>query len=175
MEIEGSLLSDKTEMCHSLAPSRRPHCAAEHDSATDWRPSETPSKHRKSETLVWFLEANRNSLLELRTALVSSLDYIVRDAGLDRANGSSLCTASGDTCARDFALSLLSEGASALLEIDEALARVDTRNDRFSSRRQITEILDLNYSEAWRQPPGAAPVTHRSKNYWEAGPFRTVA
>ena len=157
MEIEGSLLSDKTEMCHSLASSRRPQCTAEHDSAADWRPSETPSKNLKSETLVRFLAANRNSLLELRTALVSSMDYIVRDAGLDRAHDSPLCTASGDTCGRDFALSLLSEGASALLEIDEALARVDTRT---TASRPPTEILDLNYSEAWRHLPAPPPVTY---------------
>jgi hypothetical protein len=136
MEVEGSLLSDKTKMCHSLASSRRPQCTTEHDPATDWRPSETP-KNLRREALYSFLEANRDSLLELRTALVSSMDCIVRDAGLDRAGGSTLWTASGDTCRRDFALSLLSEGASALFEIDEALARADTRNERFSVARLV--------------------------------------
>ena len=49
-----------------------------------------------------------------------------RDKAVERsALGSDLGDAASDTYDRDFALSLLSEGSSAVLEIDEALGRIE--------------------------------------------------
>ena len=48
-----------------------------------------------------------------------------RQSGRKSALGSDLGDAASDTYDRDFALSLLSEGSSAVLEIDEALGRIE--------------------------------------------------
>ena len=79
--------------------------------------------------LTGFLRMQRENLLELREAIIGSMSIIAqdtRDKAADKsALGSDLGDAGSDTYDRDFSLSLLSEGSSAVLEIDEALGRIE--------------------------------------------------
>jgi RNA polymerase-binding transcription factor DksA len=66
-------------------------------------------------------------LLELRAALVSAVSGIARENRIDGNGGigsADKVDAGNDACDRDVALSLVSEGTNALLEIDQALARI---------------------------------------------------
>jgi DnaK suppressor protein len=89
-----------------------------------------PPGKRRGKKLGTFLRTQRKNLLELRAALVDSMTGIAREARQEKPDSSALSThpgdAGSDACERDFVLSLLSQGADALLEIDEALARIET-------------------------------------------------
>jgi DnaK suppressor protein len=103
--------------------------SVENHLAPDWRPGETEGKKGPTNPLTTFLRIQRENLLELREALVGSMNSVAqetRDKAADKsALGSDLADAGSDTYDRDFSLSLLSEGSSALLEIDEALSRIE--------------------------------------------------
>ena len=108
---------------------RFPVESVENHLAPDWRPGETEGKKGSAKPLNAFLRIQRENLLELREAFVGSM-YIIaqetRDKAAERsALGSDLDDAGSDTYDRDFSLSLLSEGSSAVLEIDEALGRME--------------------------------------------------
>jgi RNA polymerase-binding transcription factor DksA len=108
---------------------RFPVESVENHLAPDWRPGEAQGKKRPEKPLTAFLRVQRENLLELREALVGSMYVIAqetRDKAADKsALGSDLGDAGSDTYDRDFSLSLLSEGSSAVLEIDEALSRIE--------------------------------------------------
>ena len=108
---------------------RFPVESVEYHLAPDWRPGETEVKKGPANSPPAFLRIQRENLLELREAIVGSMSIIAqetRDKAVDKsALGSDLCDAASDTYDRDFALSLLSEGSSAVLEIDEALGRIE--------------------------------------------------
>ena len=105
--------------------------SAENHPAPDWRPGATRGEKRTAgaKPLTAFLRTQRDNLLELRAALVSSMYGIALETRDEAADKSALSTHPGDAGSdaydRDIALSLLSEGANALLEIDEALGRID--------------------------------------------------
>jgi DnaK suppressor protein len=108
---------------------RFPSDSVENHLTHDWRPGETPGKKGPTKPLAAFLRIQRENLLELREALVGSM-YIIaqetRDKAADKsALGSDLGDAGSDSYDRDFSLSLLSEGSNAVLEIDEALSRIE--------------------------------------------------
>ena len=108
---------------------RFPAESVENHLAPDWRPGETRGKKDPASPLSTFLRIQRENLLELREALVGSI-YIIaqetRDKAADKSGlGSDLGDAGSDTYDRDLSLSLLSEGSSAVLEIDEALNRIE--------------------------------------------------
>jgi len=88
---------------------------------------ETTARKQPSKAVTAFLRTQEDNLLELRAALVTAVSGIVRESRID-GNG---CGGSADkvdagkgACDRDVALSLVSEGTNALLEIDQALARI---------------------------------------------------
>ncbi len=93
------------------------------------RPQRKIPYRRQRGKLSGFFQAQRKNLLELRASLVDSLSGIAREARQDKSDSSALSThsadAGSDACDRDFVLSLLSQGTDALLEIDEALTRID--------------------------------------------------
>lgn len=99
-------------------------------SSVDRGQSKAPPEKRRGKKLGAFLRAQRKNLLELRAALVDSMTGIAREARQEKPDSSAFATdpgdAGSDACARDFVLSLLSQGTDALLEIDEALARIKT-------------------------------------------------
>lgn len=108
---------------------RFPVESVENHSAPDWRPGETEGRKGPTNPLTAFLGIQRENLLELREALVGSM-YIIAQETRDKvaeksALGSDLGDAGSDTYDRDFSLSLLSEGSSAVLEIDAALRRIE--------------------------------------------------
>lgn len=95
----------------------------------DWRPGGAPRQKRKGKTLNAFLRGQQAKLIELRAALVSSMNGIARETRLEKADSSALSTHNGDAgsdaCDRDFVLSLLSQETDALFEIDAALQRIE--------------------------------------------------
>ena len=84
---------------------------------TDWRPGNAPHQERKA--LNAFLRGQQAKLLELRDALVSSMNGIARETRLEKADSSALSTHNGDAgsdaCDRDFVLSLLSQDTECAL------------------------------------------------------------
>jgi DnaK suppressor protein len=108
---------------------RFPADSVENHLAHDWRPGETEDKKGPANPLTAFLQIQRENLLELREYIIGSMHIIAqdtRDKAADRpALGSDLGDAGSDSYDRDFSLSLLSEGSSAVLEIDEALSRIE--------------------------------------------------
>lgn len=95
----------------------------------DWQPgrkSPRPAAIGKPEA---FVRQQRVHLLELRTALEESRGSASRVARLEKPESSAFSTHNGDAgsdaCDRDLVLLLLSQGSSALAEIDAALERID--------------------------------------------------
>lgn len=79
-----------------------------------------------------FIKKQRQRLIELRSALLDSMDMVTSDGLRNRAEGSEasvggmhMADAGSDCYDRDFALSMLSKEQDAVYEINEALARVD--------------------------------------------------
>ena len=95
--------------------------------AGDWRPGST--RRQEGRPLNKFLRTQQEKLLELRAALVSSLNGGARDALLEKPESSAFAThsadAGSDACDRELVLSLLSQGANALWEVDQALQRIE--------------------------------------------------
>ncbi len=106
-----------------------PSDSVENHPIVDWRPGEARAKKRPAKPLTAFHRTQRENLLELRAALVNSMYGIAQETRNETADKSALSTHQGDAGSdaydRDFALSLLSEGANALLEIDNALGRIE--------------------------------------------------
>jgi DnaK suppressor protein len=94
---------------------------------TDGRPGGGPRQKRKA--LNAFLRGQHEKLLELRAALVSSMNGVARETRLEKADTSAFSTHNGDAgsdaCDRDFVLSLLSQDTDVLFEIDAALQRIE--------------------------------------------------
>lgn len=94
----------------------------------DWRPGHQ-SRARPRRKLDAFLLEQREKLLELREALVGSMNGAARETRLEKADGSAFATHNGDAgsdaCDRDLVLCLLSQESNALFEIDEALKRIE--------------------------------------------------
>ncbi len=107
-----------------------PSTDSNQSATTDWRPGSASRQKRKGKALNAFLRGQQAKLLELRAALVSSMNGIARETRLEKADSSALSTHNGDAgsdaCDRDFVLSLLSQDTSALFEIDAALQRIET-------------------------------------------------
>lgn len=99
------------------------------DSSLDWRPGTSSRQKPCTRVLNAFLATQQAHLLELREALVNSLNGIARETRAEIGDRPALTTHIGDAGTdaydRDFALGLLSEGTNALVEIDHALARID--------------------------------------------------
>jgi len=83
--------------------------------------------------LTPFLKKQKLRLLNLRDAMLDSMQDVARDNLRSRAEGSEASAfglhqadAGSDAYDRDFALSLLSQEQDALYEIEEALKRVDS-------------------------------------------------
>jgi RNA polymerase-binding transcription factor DksA len=95
---------------------------------SDWRPGKAAPRKHRGKKLDAFLRTQRENLLELRAALVESMNGIARETRLEKADSSAFSNhsadAASDACDRDFVLSLLSQGTDALQQIDEALARI---------------------------------------------------
>ncbi len=79
-----------------------------------------------------FIKKQRQRLIELRSALLDSMDMVTSDGLRNRAEGSEasvggmhMADAGSDCYDRDFALSMLSKEQDAVYEINEALERVD--------------------------------------------------
>ena len=126
----GTSKSAVTGKSTSVSLGRFPAESVENHLAPDWRPGETRSKKEAAANpLSAFLRIQREDLLELRAALVDSMEIIAQetcDKAADKSGlGSDLGEAGSDTYDRDFSLSLLSEGSSAVLGIDEALSRIE--------------------------------------------------
>ena len=106
-----------------------PSTDSNQSATTDWRPGSAPRQKRKGKALNAFLRSQQEKLLELRAALVSSMNGIARETRLEKAESSALSTHNGDAgsdaCDRDFVLSLLSQDTDALFEIDAALQRLE--------------------------------------------------
>jgi DnaK suppressor protein len=114
-----------TAQSTSVSLGRFPADSVENHLADDWRPGETRGKKGPAKPLTDFLRIQRENLLELRESFVGSMSIIAQETRDKSALGTDLGDAGGDTYDRDFALSLLSEGSSAVLEIDEALSRIE--------------------------------------------------
>jgi len=99
------------------------------DSPLDWRPGSKPRQKPCARVLNAFLATQQAHLLELRAALVNSLNGIARETRAENGDRLALTTHIGDAGTdaydRDFALALLSDGTNALVEIDHALSRID--------------------------------------------------
>jgi len=104
---------------------------AENDfSLDDWSPGRTPPGNRKRDRLDAFTHSQKEKLLQLRDALLNCMAGVARDTRADNSESSPLGTHNGDAgsdaCDRDFALGLLSQERTALLEIDQALKRIES-------------------------------------------------
>jgi RNA polymerase-binding transcription factor DksA len=98
--------------------------------SSDWRPGvRTPKNERPCGTNA-FAQAQKERLLELRSRLSESMSGIARETRVEFCDSSVFATHNGDAgsdaCDRDLALSLLSQETNALLEIDEALERIES-------------------------------------------------
>ncbi|HEY1768892.1 MAG TPA: TraR/DksA C4-type zinc finger protein [Chthoniobacterales bacterium] len=101
-----------------------------HSAVADWSPGQTMRPNgRRPRTLNAFLRAQREKLLELREALGNSVAAVARGSRERAPEGSPLgqhpADAGSDSYDRDFALGLLSHDQDALLEIEEALSRIE--------------------------------------------------
>lgn len=87
-------------------------------------------RRQSSKALNAFLRTQQHNLIELRAALLDSVSGIARETRADGVNRADLAKDSADAgnnaCDRDLILSLVSEGTNTLLEIDQALARIET-------------------------------------------------
>jgi RNA polymerase-binding transcription factor DksA len=131
MNIDASnpiLITRTSSAKSSWFPQARP---AENDlSLGDWQPGTTSRKQRRRQGLDAFASAQKERLLELRTALVNSMNMAAQDTRADASGSSALATHNGDAgsdaCDRDFALCLLAQEQNALIEIDHALQRIES-------------------------------------------------
>ncbi len=91
----------------------------------------SPRPTRRPRPLDVFTRTQQEKLLQLRSALLRSIGDVARDSRADTSGSSALSTHSGDAgsdaCDRDFALRLLSQEKNALIEIDDALGRIEAR------------------------------------------------
>ncbi len=98
-------------------------------SLDDWRPGSNPQKQKRRKPLGGFADAQKERLLQLRTTLTNSMNLVAEDARPGCGDASALATHPGDagtdTCDRDLALCLLYQEQNTLLEIDEALQRIE--------------------------------------------------
>jgi RNA polymerase-binding transcription factor DksA len=100
-------------------------------SVLDWSPGSGQHKKKARKVLNSFLKAQRDNLLELRAELACSIDGVARQNRFDELARTAVIPpnsedAGGDTYDRDFAFSVLSGRTNALLEIDDALARIES-------------------------------------------------
>lgn len=125
MNIEPTPTAENSQ---SFVTFRFPTTLSENDSA-DWRPGMASEKKRKGKPLDAFVRARREQLLELRSAVESSLNGIARETRLEKADSSAFAThntdAGSDACDRDLALAHSSQESNALCEIDAALQRIE--------------------------------------------------
>jgi DnaK suppressor protein len=89
-----------------------------------------PRSARRPVLLDAFIRTQQEKLLQLRGALLRSINEVARDSRADASGSSALATHQGDAatdaCDRDFALRLLSQERNALIEIDDALGRIES-------------------------------------------------
>jgi len=93
----------------------------------DWRPGAAPQNKGQRKLLDTFTTGQRETLLQLRTALIKSINKVAEDTRTNPTDGSALAThigdAGSDACERDFAVCLLFQEQNALIEIEHALRR----------------------------------------------------
>lgn len=98
-------------------------------SLDDWRPGSSPQKQRRPKILGGFTDAQKERLLQLRSTLTNSMNLFAEDARPGSGDASAVATHPGDAgtdaCDRDLALCLLYQEQNTLLEIDEALQRIE--------------------------------------------------
>jgi len=120
---------DNAEITHASATRFPIDAALNPEPLSGWRPGRTAPRKRTGKKLDAFLRTQQENLLELRAALVASMNGIARETRLEKADSSAFSNHSGDAasdaCDRDFVLSLLSQGTDALQQIDEALERIE--------------------------------------------------
>ena len=98
-------------------------------SSDDWRPGREPRTQRRRESSDGFTDAQKERLLQLRSTLANSINLFAEDARPGCGDASAVATHPGDAgtdaCDRDLALCLLYQEQNTLLEIDEALQRIE--------------------------------------------------
>ena len=96
----------------------------------DWSPGRTPSGNRKCNPLGAFAYSQKEKLLQLRDDLLNCMAGVARDTRADNNESSPLGMHKGDAgsdaCDRDLALGLLSQERAALIEINQALERIES-------------------------------------------------
>ncbi len=127
MQIETSRHAASSQSTHLLPFSCPP--VLDEVGTCDWRPGRTPRRPQPRKKLDPFLRAQQEKLLELRDALIGSMNGGARETRLEKADSSALATHNGDAgsdaCDLDLVLCLLSQESNALFEIDEALKRIE--------------------------------------------------
>jgi RNA polymerase-binding transcription factor DksA len=125
------IMADMENHLHiSSAHFRSPPEAGENSSVLDWSPDSWRHKKNPGKILNSFLRAQRDNLLELRAELACSIDGVTHQNRFDELARTAVIPpnsedAGSDTYDRDFAFSVLSGRTNALLEIDDALARIE--------------------------------------------------
>ena len=109
---------------------RCPNESNENSSAFAWSPGSGRHNKKPGKVLDAFLKTQRDNLLELRAELAWSIDGVARQNRFDELARTAVIPpnsddAGGDAYNRDFAFSVLSGRTNALLEIDDALARIE--------------------------------------------------
>ena len=108
----------------------QPPLAEKEFSLGDWSPGSAPPGNRKCNPLDAFTHSQKEKLLQLRDALLNCMAGVARDTRADNSESSPLGTHNGDAGSdaydRDFALGLLSQERTALIEIDQALERIES-------------------------------------------------
>jgi RNA polymerase-binding protein DksA len=98
-------------------------------SSEDWRPGSGRKTQKPSKPLNAFASAQKERLLQLRTALAQSMEIVASDACPEPGDASAVATHPGDAGTdasdRDLALRLLYLEQNTLVEIDEALRRIE--------------------------------------------------
>jgi RNA polymerase-binding transcription factor DksA len=123
-----------TKRISSARKSRFPEeDAAKRDSSlSDWRPGRAARQDKgHAKVLDIFIRGQREKLLQLRKELLSSMKKVAEDTRMNPTDGSALATHSGDAGSdaydRDFAHCLLFQDQNALIEIEHALRRIESR------------------------------------------------
>src|SRR5450432_3406918 len=111
MQIESSRHSSTSQPRVASSFTRTSH--PDDSGSNDWRPGRMPRLKPPAKKLDAFLRAQQERLLELRDALVSSMNGVARETRLEKADSSAFATHNGDAgsdaCDRDLVLCLLSQ------------------------------------------------------------------
>jgi RNA polymerase-binding transcription factor DksA len=129
-DMENHSLNSSANFHVSSARFGSPTESGKSNSALDWSPGSEKDNKKPRKILNAFLKAQRDNLLDLRAELAWSIDGVSRQNRFDELARTAVIPpnsedAGGDAYDRDFAVSVLSGRADALLEIDDALARIE--------------------------------------------------